>query len=293
MRLNRIAARMTAALLLVSTLITPASALTGIVNTENSQLRMRAEADLESDVVNKLHKGTRVEVLDTLEGWYQVSYEGLTGYVVSEYLKLEDESEVQAEAVPQTDTPEAIYVRVVEGPLNIRSGPGTNYDKVGQLATGRIVEIDSLQNGWYKIETGYISADYVVQTNPAEATKGQEIADYALQFLGCRYVYGGSSPKGFDCSGFTSYVYKQFGYSLNRTASAQMDNGIPVAKEDLQPGDLVMFKEGGGSKRASHVGMYIGNGQIIHASTASVGVVISDLYSNYYVRTYVGARRIV
>lgn len=290
MRLNRIAARMTAAVLLAGTLIAPASALTGTVSTQNSQLRMRAEASAEGELVTKLNNGAQVEVLDTLEGWYQVSYEGLTGYVSSEYLKLE--SEVEEAPAPLAAEAQPVYVRVVNGPLNVRSGPGTDYEKVSKLYTGKIVETEGLENGWYKIDSGYISAEYVVQADPAEATKGQEITDYALQFLGCRYVYGGSSPKGFDCSGFTSYVYRQFGYSLNRTASGQLDNGTPVAKEELQPGDLVMFKEGG-SKRASHVGLYIGNGQIIHASTASVGVVISDLYSSYYVRTYVGARRIV
>ncbi|MCI9156214.1 MAG: SH3 domain-containing protein [Lawsonibacter sp.] len=292
MHLNRAAVRMTAVMLLVSTMLTPASALTGTVTTKNSQLRMRAEASNEGKLVTKLNNGVQVEVLDILEGWYQVSYEGLTGYVASEYMKLETESEQEETPVPLAAESEPVYVRVVKGPLNVRSGPGTDYEKVDQLYTGKTIETQGLQNDWYKIASGYISAEYVVQADPAEATKGQEIADYALQFLGCRYVYGGSSPKGFDCSGFTSYVYKQFGYSLNRTASAQLDNGTPVAKEDLQPGDLVMFKEGG-SKRASHVGMYIGNGQIIHASTASVGVIISDLYSSYYVRTYVGARRIV
>lgn len=290
--MNRFAVRMTAAVLLVSTLVTPASALTGTVKTQNSQLRMRAEASEDGKVVTKLNNGAQVEVLDALDGWYQVSYEELTGYVSSEYLTLDEEEPEPAAAVQTEVTP--VYVRVVSGPLNVRSSPSTDSEKVGKLYTGKIVETQGLQNGWYKIESGYISAEYVIQADPSEATLGQEIADYALQFLGCRYVYGGSSPNGFDCSGFTSYVYKQFGYSLNRTASTQLDNGTPVAKEELQPGDLVMFKKSGsGSKRASHVGMYIGNGQIIHASTASVGVIISDLYSSYYVRTYVGARRIV
>lgn len=293
MRLNRIAARMTAALLLVSTLITPAAAVTGTVRTQNKQLRMRAEASEEAKVVDKLDNGVQVKVLDVVDGWYQVSYEDQTGYVASEYLELEAPSAEQ-DAAPQEVPAEPVYVRVVSGPLNIRSAPNTDSEKVGKLYTGKVVETKGLQDGWYQIDSGYISAEYVVQADPAQATRGQEIADYALQFLGCRYVYGGSSPKGFDCSGFTSYVYKQFGYNLNRTAAAQLDNGAPVSKEELQPGDLVMFKEGGsGGKRASHVAMYIGNGQIIHASTASVGVIISDLYSSYYVRTYVGARRIV
>lgn len=291
MHFKRKAARAAAALFLASTFITPGFALSGTVSTDNALLRVRSEANTESEILKKLADGSQVEVLETLDGWYQVSYEDVTGYVMSKYLAVEGQAPVEG-SDEQSDT-EPVYVRVTDGPLNIRTGPGTDYDKAGRLYTGQMVEVLEILEGWYRIESGYISAGYAVKADPAESVPGQKIADYALQFLGCRYVYGGSSPSGFDCSGFTSYVYRQFGYSLNRTASNQMDNGVPVSKEELQPGDLVMFKEGGGSKRATHVAMYIGNGQIIHASTASVGVVISDLYSNYYVRTYVGARRIV
>ena len=147
-------------------------------------------------------------------------------------------------------------------------------------------------DGWYQIETGYVCGDYVKEVDAAEAqnsTKGQEIADYALQFLGYRYVYGGSSPSGFDCSGFTSYVYKQFGYKLNRSASDQLDNGVAVSRSELQPGDLVIFKKGS----SSHVGLYIGNNQFIHASTSKVGVIISRMSDAYYTTGFVGGRRIV
>ena len=112
--------------------------------------------------------------------------------------------------------------------------------------------------------------------------------------MGYPYVYGGSSPKGFDCSGFTSYVYKQFGITINRTASTQLDNGTPVSMSELQPGDLVMFKKSGtGSKRASHVGIYIGNNQFVHASTSTVGVIVSDMDYAYYTTGFVGGRRLV
>lgn len=296
MQFTRKMARLVAAFLLVSTMMTPALALTGTVNSESSVLNMRDAAGAQGNILNKLAHGTVVEVLEQQDGWFKIVYQGEVGYVSGAYLKVEGMEAIPAAPVPMAEAPveaEPVYVRVINGPLNIRSGPGTDYDKVGQLNVGKVVEIQGLQDGWYQIEAGYISAEYVKETTPSDATLGQTIADYALQFVGCRYVYGGSSPNGFDCSGLTSYVYKQFGYSLNRTASGQMDNGVPVAKEDLQPGDLVMFNEGNRNKRATHVGMYIGNGQIVHASTASVGVVVSDLYSNYYVRTYVGARRIV
>ena len=126
----------------------------------------------------------------------------------------------------------------------------------------------------------------------ASSGKGSQIAQYALQYVGCPYVYGGSSPSGFDCSGFTTYVMKHFGSSINRTASSQMDNGTSVSKSQLQPGDLVFFNSGNSSKRATHVGIYTGNGQFVHASTSTTGVIISDLNSSYYSSTYVGARRL-
>ena len=128
----------------------------------------------------------------------------------------------------------------------------------------------------------------------ASATLGSEIANYALTFVGYPYVYGGSSPSGFDCSGFTSYVYAQFGISLNRSASNQLDNGTPVSMSELQPGDLVLFKKSGtGSKRASHVGIYIGGNQFVHASTSTVGVIVSNMSDAYYTSGFVGGRRLV
>ena len=302
MNFKRAASRLTAGLLLASTLITPALAATGTVNTEGSSLRLRAQASTDSAVLTKLPHGSQVEVIDQPEaGWYQVSYKGDTGYVSADYLIVaEDGAAPAAEPVPAAapvDQPaEAMYIKVLQGPLNIRTGPSTDYDKVGRLSVGAVEEVVDVLDGWYQISSGYVCGDYVREVDAAEAQssgQGQEIADYALQFLGYRYVYGGSSPSGFDCSGFTSYIYKQFGYKLNRSASDQLDNGTPVSRSELQPGDLVMFKKGGSSKRASHVGLYIGNNQFIHASTSKVGVIISRMSDAYYTTGFVGGRRIV
>ena len=292
MHLRRSAARIGLSLLLAGTMMVPAFAATGTVNSGDSTLRVRAEANTSSEVITKLAHGTQVEVLTAVDnGWYQISHEGLTGYVSGEFLSV---AEAEAAALPVEAEP--IYVRITEGPLNVRSGPSTDEDKVGKLATGRVVEVISQLDGWYEIESGYISAEYTVVVDAAAAAqsgKGQEIADYALQFVGYPYVYGGSSPKGFDCSGFTSYVYKQFGYSLQRTASGQLDNGYAVSMGELQPGDLVMFKKGGSSKPASHVGLYIGNNQFVHASTSKVGVIVSGMDEAYYTTGFVGGRRLV
>ncbi len=306
---NYAALRLTAGLLIASMCVAPALAVTGTVNTGNSTLRVRSEANTDSAILDKLSDGTKVDVLSAANGWYQISYEQLIGYVSSDYLVLDDTldavsavsatspASIAAQSEPQP-VAEATYGKVTASSLNIRSGPGTDKEKVGSLRAGKIVEIlAETQSGWYQIEQGYISAEYVVLVDAEEAnsaSKGQEIADYALTFVGYPYVYGGSSPKGFDCSGFTSYIYAQFGYSLNRSAANQLDNGTPVSMSELQPGDLVLFKKAGtGSKRASHVGLYIGNNQFVHASTSTVGVIVSNLSDAYYTTGFVGGRRII
>ena len=129
-------------------------------------------------------------------------------------------------------------------------------------------------------------------TLSTSGTTGTAIVEYAKQYLGYKYVSGGASPsKGFDCSGFTQYVYKHFGISVNRTSGAQINNGIAVQKSDLQPGDLVVFNNDANTK-IGHVGIYIGDGNFIHASNPSDGVKITTLTSGYYHQRYVGARRV-
>ena len=297
------AIRLTAGALLLTTLTAPALALTGTVNAGGSSLRLRSQASTDSQILANLSDGTQVDVLSSAEnGWYQIAFGELSGYVSSEYLLLNSAEGVVAavaSAAPsdQAEETPAQYARVTASSLNVRAGAGTDHDKVGSLRCGTVVEILDQTQGWYQIESGYISAEYTVlvdQSEAAASSLGQEIADYALQFVGYPYVYGGSSPSGFDCSGFTSYVYRQFGYSLNRSAANQLDNGTPVSMGELQPGDLVLFKKAGtGSKRASHVGLYIGGGQFVHASTSTVGVIISNMTDAYYTTGFVGGRRIV
>ena len=323
MLFNKTAVRLTAGLLLVSTLVAPALAVTGTVDSGDSPLRVRSQASTDSEILARLDHGTQVEVISTAEnGWYQITIGDISGFVSSDYLVVDGTQEAvsavsavnpaaaaqdaaaqAAEAASAAQAAEAAetaaeprYGKVTVSSLNIRSGAGTEYDKVGSLKAGKVVTILAETNGWYQIESGYISADYVTIVDAAEAAcsnKGQEIADYVLQFVGYPYVYGGSSPKGFDCSGLTSYVYRQFGYSINRTASGQLDNGTAVSMSELQPGDLVMFRKSGSSSRASHVGIYIGGGQFVHASTARVGVIVSKLSDAYYTTGFVGGRRII
>ena len=302
---KRAVSRLTAGLLLAVFTISPALAAAGTVNTPGSSLRLRAGAGTNTAILTNLPHQAQVEVLDRAEnGWYHVSYKGMVGYVSPDYLivtEVSTEPEVPEVPVSPSDTPadetdDGLFIKVLRGPLNVRTGPGADYERVGRLSTGRTVRVIDSLDGWYQIEAGYVSGDYVREMDAAEALKpdkGQEIVDYALQFLGYRYVYGGSSPEtGFDCSGFTSYVYKQFDYGLYRSASDQLQNGVSVSRDELLPGDLVLFRKNT-SNPASHVGLYIGDGQFIHAATATVGVIISSLSENYWSTGFVGGRRIV
>jgi cell wall-associated NlpC family hydrolase len=122
---------------------------------------------------------------------------------------------------------------------------------------------------------------------------GRTIADFALQYDGFRYRYGAASPKsGFDCSGLVYYVYTHFGYTIPRTARAQYKNGAAVEKPDLKPGDLVFFS-GNGGRSITHVGIYIGDDQFIHASTWRYGVKINSLVGSYWEKALYGARRLI
>ena len=127
-----------------------------------------------------------------------------------------------------------------------------------------------------------IPANYAIRAN---------IINYAMQFEGVPYVYGGSSPNGFDCSGFVQYVFGNNGIDLPRTADYQAEVGIPVSKEDLQPGDLVFFA--GDYVNVSHVGIYVGNGQMIHASSGKHQIDYDDLSRPYRVEHFHSARRII
>jgi len=126
------------------------------------------------------------------------------------------------------------------------------------------------------------------QSTSSSLPLGQQIADFAEGFNGYRYVWGGVSPSGFDCSGLVTYVMRNFGISVTRTASGQFrDNGVPVTLEELEPGDLVFFSSNG--RRVTHVGIYLGGDRFVHASGRNVGVIISQLSS----RPLFGARRLV
>ncbi len=301
MHFRRAAVRLIALALTLITVMTPAFAVSGTVNTGGAVLNVRAEGNTSAEILAKLENGQEVEVIGvTEEDWFQIRFNDIEGFVSGDYMTVENLT-----GVPEVVDP--FYVQVTCASLNVRAGAGTDTEKVDGLTRGAVVKAYDEQDGWYHIENGYISAEYCKVLSDSEAaaalaaakapaevpasSKGQEVANFAKKFVGYRYVYGGSSPKGFDCSGFTMYVYRQFGISLPHSASSQLDHGTSVSRSQLKPGDLVMFKKGGGSSRASHVGLYIGNGQFVHASNPSKGVRIDSINSGYYATGLVGCRR--
>lgn len=121
-------------------------------------------------------------------------------------------------------------------------------------------------------------------------SKGNQVVNYAYKFLGKPYIYGAAGPKAFDCSGLTQYVFNHFGINLSRTTYTQVGEGTKVNRSDLRPGDLVFFNTQGST---SHVGIYIGNGEFIHAPRTGKPVMVSSLSDGYYSQKYATARRVV
>ena len=273
-------------------------------------LRLREKPNTSSEVLTTLQTGTCVVVLeDAQDGWYMVSYQDQTGYLAADYVEVS--TRLDADLGNGRVTTEG-------SSLNVRSGPGKESGKTMSLSNNTLVKITGIENGWYKIEhngqTGYVSSDYLVTCSATQASDGGyrptadstgaigsglstaaglEVVAYAEKFLGTPYVYGGNGPDSFDCSGFVKYVFTHFGYSINRTASTQLSNGAAVSKDQLQPGDIVFFKNAGDTHAASHVGIYVGGETFIHASSDTREVEYSSLVTSNNAKKYIAARRVV
>lgn len=253
--------------------------------TTGSSLRLREEPNTSASIVTTLNKGVAVAILaDEADGWYKISYNGKSGFVSADYL------------IVDQDNVFTTYGRINGDGVNVRFAASTDSEVLASVNKGTIVTVNGFENGWYDVTCeygteGYIRSDFLDLTS--SATSSSAIAETAMQHLGTRYVWGGSSAGGFDCSGYTMYIYGQYGYSLPHTATGQWQSGIGTkiySIGELQPGDLVFFNDPSrnAGKACSHAGIYIGNGQHIHASSSKNGVVISDLTSGYYNRYFIG-----
>ena len=253
----------------------------------SSYINLRTEASNSADIITTLDEGTALTVLSVDGEWCYVEWEDETGYVNANY--------IYVDGILMAD-PRGI---VTGSCVNVRSQPSTDSSILTKVYAGSTVELISLEDGWYIMNcngvAGYISAEYVYPYNPAAASAvGAEAVELAMGYMGVPYVYGGSSSSGFDCSGFTMYIYGLLGYSLPHSATSQWESvGTYVERSDLQPGDLVLFCDPSRSngKACSHVGIYIGNNEFIHASSSD-GVRINSLDESYYNGYYKGAKRL-
>ena len=228
-------------------------------------VRMRSGAGTGYDILKTLDKGAVIELTAQEGDWYRISFDGKRGYVAAQY-------------VTRYDTASGLNGagRVTADVLNIRTAAKSGSTSLGTVSQGTVIAVTGIESGgWFAVTyngiSGYVASQYV---------------------LICPTSAGGSSASGFDCSGFTMYVFAQVGIKLPHGATSQLSYGTEVSRSDLQPGDLVFFQDYGYT--ASHVGIYIGGDQFIHASSSYYNghcVVITSLSETYYNNHYLTARR--
>ncbi|MDO4618404.1 MAG: NlpC/P60 family protein [Clostridia bacterium] len=302
---------------------------TGTVSVSGGKLNVRSTADDNAVVLGQIADGT-VVYIDSIagNGFYKVLFgnDYDIGYVKSDYIisgELVSRTDIDNAKKDRLDSiAKKGYIVTNSSYVNVRTAPSADAPVVTTVKNGISVTVLSTGSKWTKIltssgsnayiitsavlsETAYadykakmesakIRADEAQKTNPASTTpavngKGAQIIAEAEKYLGTPYVYGGSSPSGFDCSGFVQYTLKKVGINVNRSSRDQYKNGVAVAKSDLQTGDLVFFSKGGS---ISHVGIYAGNGKVIHSPSPGKVVSYSTLDHMCSYSTYVGARRV-
>lgn len=272
----------------------------GIANVESGNLNIREEASTSGKLVGKLPKDAACEVLETADGWAYIKSGEVEGYVKEEYLLEGLDAIMKAQELVKT------VARVTANGVNVRDEASTDSAVLTQVPEGVELEYLETLDGWVKVDIdgneAYISADYVtVETKldtaitMSELLYGMGVSDvrvdlveYAKQFLGNPYVWGGTSlTKGADCSGFVLSVFKKYGITLSHSSRAQANEGTKIKSSELKPGDLVFYANSSGT--INHVALYIGGGQVIHASSPKSGIKIST----YNYRTPVKCVRVI
>ena len=254
---------------------------------------VRKSASTGCKAIGKLHRGSAGTILGKKGAWVKISSGSLKGYVKKEYLATGADAEKLAE---KYGTKYAVLKKGTSV-LNVREEKNTSSDIVTQLPEGKRYTVKSENADWCKVKvkgkSGYVAKEYVhtkysfkeakslkkkikeTVRSYASENKAESLISYAKQFIGNKYVWGGTSlTNGTDCSGFTLRVFQKFGYSLPRTSAEQAGCGSSVKLSELKPGDLVFYKRGG---RVHHVAIYIGGGQIVHAAGAKWGIITSNM----------------
>lgn len=296
----------------------------------NTELQVYLRPLLNSMKIETIKENQEVTVLDLTNKWVYVSVDGKTGWIRKEFLTAKQTEDTTTNN-QETDTTEYINKTgyITSDGINFREEPNTDSKILKTLLQNAKLTILLEVDNWYKVKyndlEGYVLKTYVsetkvtttsrssnartetVITNVEETTstttetktsstttssKATQIVELAKKYVGCKYVYGGSTPLGFDCSGFTMYLYQQFGVSLPHSATAQSSKGTKVERANLQPGDIIFFTNYTTNTGIGHCGIYIGNNQFIHASTEKTGVITSSLSNSAYSSRYVTAVRI-
>ncbi len=258
----------------------------GIANVESGNLNVREKPSTDGKLVGKMPKDSACEVLETQEGWARIKSGEVEGYVSTEYLLTGPDAKMKAYEIVRT-------VAVVNTDnLNVREQANTESAVLTQVPKGEELEYVAATDGWVEVaidgEQAFVAAEFVTVEEKlstaitmTELRYGVgvsdvrvELAEYAKQFLGNPYVWGGISlTKGADCSGFVLSIFKKYGVTLSHSSRAQANEGKKISASELQPGDLVFYANSSGT--INHVALYIGGGQVIHASSPKNGIKIS------------------
>lgn len=258
----------------------------GIANVDNN-LNIRAMAAEDGKLVGKLPKNAACEVLDEDGTWAHIQSGKVEGYVSMEYLLTGIPAKRKAEELATT------MACVNTDSLKVRAEANTESEVITLVANGEELEVISVDGDWVKVylddEEVYVSAEYVKVSSElgtaitmTELLYGQGVSDirvdicqYAKEFLGNPYVWGGTSlTSGADCSGYVMGVFKKYGVKLPRTSREQANSGTTISVSEAKPGDLIFYSNG---RNINHVAIYIGGGQVIHASNPKTGIRISNV----------------
>ena len=291
---------------------------------ENTKLKIVPTINA-TDII-EVKQNEEVTIIETIGDWVCIETGATKGWIRADKLMtVEEKAAIDAEAKAaeeaakkeEEEKKSAKTMYANSATVNVRKEASKEAEIVEQIKLNTEVNVLSEENGWSKItvngKEGYIASNLLSdkktqetvtsrgstttrkKEEKAETTttpgKGSTVVETAKKYIGYKYVYGASGPNSFDCSGFTSYIFKLHGVSLNRTAKGQYSNGTAVSRSNLQPGDLIMF--GPSASKINHVGIYIGGGSIVHAANPSRGVTIDTINSGYYNNNYVGARRVI
>ena len=280
-----------------------------------SALNVRSGPSTSNSVVGKVYKGNKVEIIESSNGWHKIKLSnGNSGWASGSYINVttsNNSSSANNSNTSNGSTESAGKIGTVTATsLNIRSGAGTKYSVVTKASKGSKVEILESSNGWYKVKLsngkiGWGSGSYISTTNSSNSNsnsnsentttsqnKVETVVNLAYAQLGKPYVWGAEGPNSFDCSGLIHYVYKQAGVSMPRSSKEQSNVGTKINKSDLQPGDLI-FSSTDGTGGVSHVSIYVGNGEMIHAPRTGKNVCKVSINNSYWSKAYLYAKRVL